>query len=120
MKNQRFILQCSEKSKPSAPLYPSLVDKSGEPDSIYRLNRCNAILEELKDEKKHYESTYKKYKKLHKSMYCTQLFCNTTSVASGGCAVGTLATGVGTIAAVPLGFIGMVSGGIGIRNVRNF
>lgn len=40
--------------------------------------------------------------------------CNTTSVLSGGCAVGTLATGVATIAAVPLGLIGMVSGGIGI------
>jgi hypothetical protein len=47
-------------------------------------------------------------------MYTTQLMCNTTSVLSGGCAVGTLATGVATIAAVPLGLIGMVSGGIGI------
>ncbi len=111
----------SEKSKPSAPLYPSLMDHknkepafSSEPDSIYRLNRCNAILEELKEEKKHYESTYKKYKRLHKTMYTTQLICNSTSVASGGCAVGILASGIGVVAALPLGLVGMISGGIGI------
>ena len=110
------VLDSSEKSKPSAPLYPSLMDnKSREPDSIYyRLNRCNAILEELKEEKKHYELTYKKYKRLHKTMYTTQLICNTTSVASGGCAVGTLASGIGVVAALPLGLVGMISGGIGI------
>jgi hypothetical protein len=45
------------KKKTSAPLYPSL--NSDTPDSIYRLNRCNAILEELKEEKRNYESTYK-------------------------------------------------------------
>ena len=93
----------SEQSKPSAPLYPSLTSTSQtEPDAIYRLNRCNAILEELKEEKRHYESTYKKYKTLHKTLYTTQLFCNTVSIALGGCAVGSLASRVGAVAALPL------------------
>ena len=47
-------------------------------------------------------------------MYTTQLICNTTSVVSGGCAVGTLTSGIASIAAVPLGLVGMTSGGIGI------
>ncbi len=114
----KYFIEQGDHSTASAPqLYPNLnsdTQNVDTQDSIYRLNRCNAILEELKEEKKHYESTYKKYKKLHKTLYTTQLFCNTTSIFSGGCTVGTLATGVGSIAAVPLGLVGMVSGGIGI------
>lgn len=53
-------------------------------------------------------------KTLHKTMYTTQLCCNTASVVSGGFAVGTLASGIGNIAAVPLGLVGMVTGGVGI------
>jgi hypothetical protein len=54
----------------------------------------------LKEEKKHYEGVYKKYKKLHKTIYTTQLICNTTSVVTGGCSMGTLASGVGIVALV--------------------
>ena len=101
------------------PLYPTLehfVDKQiVEVDQeIYRLNRTNEIIKELKKEEKHYKSVYKKYKKLHKTMYISQLLCNSTSIVSGACTAGTLATGVGVIAAIPLGFIGMITGGFGI------
>jgi len=110
------IFPSGEKSKPSAPLYPTLITntQSNETNTIYRLNRTNAILEELKKEKKHYESTYKKYKLIHKTIYTTQLCCNTTSVLTGGCAVATLSSGVGVVASIPLGLVGMVTGGLGI------
>ena len=50
------------------PLYPTLehfVDNQiVEVDQeIYRLNRTNEIIKELKKEEKHYKSVYKKYKK---------------------------------------------------------
>ena len=105
-----------ELSIATAPVYPSLQNGSTSlsNENIYRLNRTNSILEELKAEKEHYASTYKKYKKIHKTLYGIQLLCNATSVTTGGCAVGTVASGIGMIAAVPLGAIGMISGGIGI------
>jgi uncharacterized protein YdcH (DUF465 family) len=81
---------------------------------IYRLNRTNEIIKELKKEEKHYQSIYKKYKKLHKTMYASQLLCNSVSVASGACTAGTLVTGVAVIAAIPIGLLGMITGGFGI------
>ena len=35
-------------------------------------------------------------------------------MALGGCAVGTLASGIGAVASIPLGLVGMISGVIGI------
>ena len=81
---------------------------------IYRLNRTNEIIKELKKEEKHYQSVYKKYKKLHKTLYTIQLLCNSTSVASGACTAGTLITGAGVIASIPLGLVSMTTGIFGI------
>ncbi len=116
METKKTFIEAGNQAEPSAPhLHPSLVENHSEtPDVIYRLNRCNAILEELKEEKKYYESTYKKYKTLQKTMYFSQLFCNTTSVTSGAFTAGTLASGFGVVAAVPLGVFGVISGGIGM------
>ena len=41
-------------------------------------------------------------------------YCNSVSVASGACSEGILVTGVGVIAAIPLGLLGMITGGFGI------
>jgi hypothetical protein len=49
----------SEKNKPLSSFVSFHLIQTRTPDSIYRLNRCNAILEELKEEKRNYESTYK-------------------------------------------------------------
>ena len=89
--------------KATAPIYPTLGERS-EPrslsapgsaalennkqtesaaesfDLVYRLNRTNDLLNELKQEKKHYETVYKKYKIFHKTLYTTQLACNSSSV----------------------------------------
>ena len=47
-------------------------------------------------------------------MYINQLLCNSSSIPSGACTAGTLVTGVGVIAAIPLGFIVLVTGGFAI------
>ena len=95
--NQRF---CQDKFESGNSFYPTLehfIDNQlVEVDQeIYRLNRTNEIIKELKKEEKHYQSVYKKYKKLHKTIYITQLLCNSTSIVSGACTAGTLTTVVG-------------------------
>ena len=75
--------------KATAPIYPTLgstaqaLEKNKQMDStaesidlVYRLNRTNDLLNELNQEKKHYETVYKKYKIFHKTLYTTQLACN--------------------------------------------
>ena len=44
--------------------FPSLEQPIQYDQEIYRFNRTNEVLKELKKEKNHYESVYKKYKKL--------------------------------------------------------
>ena len=96
----------------TAPMYPILEKKNntGDLDLIYRLNWTNDLLNELKQEKKHYETVYKKYKILHKTLYATQLACNSSSVISATCTAGGLVTGFGAAVAVPLGFVSVASG----------
>ena len=105
-------------SKATAPIYPLLKNvehkNNTKADLIYRLNRTNDILNELKQEKKHYETVYKKYKIFHKTLYTTQLACNSSSVISATCTAGSLVTGFGAVTTVPLGFISVASGCVGI------
>jgi len=113
--------------KATAPIYPLLenaerpvaaalvCDKNNtKADLMYCLNRTNDLLNELKQEKKHYETVYKKYKIFHKTLYTTQLACNSSSVISATCTAGGLVTGFGAAVAVPLGFVSVASGCIGI------
>ena len=88
---------------------------------IRRLNRTNSILEELRAEKKHYASTCKKYNKVHKALYGIQLLFSATSVTTGGWAIGSVASGIGVIAAVPLGVLGtaVTTGGCAICSVAS-
>ena len=94
--------------------FPSLEQPIQYDQEIYRFNRTNEVLKELKKEKNHYESVYKIYKKLHKTMYIGQLLINSTSVASGAGTAGTLITGAGIFASIPLGLVSMITGGFGI------
>jgi hypothetical protein len=110
--------------KASAPIYPTL-EKNKQTDStadstaesidlVYRLNRTNDLLNELKQEKKHYETVYKKYKILHNTFYSTQLAANSSSLISATCTAGSLVTGFGAVTTIPLGFISVASGCMGI------
>ena len=56
----------------------------------------------------------KKYKILHKTLYSTQLACNSSSVISATCTAGGLVTGFGAAHAVPLGFVRVARGCIGM------
>ena len=47
-------------------------------------------------------------------MYIGQLLINSTSVASGACTAGTLITGAGIFASIPLELVSMITGGFGI------
>ena len=108
----------------SAPIYPIIEEENNYSDRVlntetkaellYRLNRTNDILNELKHEKKHYETVYRKYKTLHKTFYTTQLACNSSSVISATVSAGSLATGFGAVVAVPIGVVSVVSGCFGI------
>ena len=124
--------------KATAPIYPTLasaassaagcagstaqaLEKNKQTDStaesidlVYRLSRTNDLLNELNQEKKHYETVYKKYKIFHKTLYTTQLACNSSSVISATCTAGSLVTGFGAVTTVPLGFISVASGCVGI------
>ncbi len=81
---------------------------------IYRLNRTNEIIKDLKKEKKHYESVYKKYKKLHKSLLGIQMFFNTSSILTTTCAAVMVGTGIGVVAAAPLGIFATTCAVFGI------
>ncbi len=102
-----FTAQALEKNKQTDSTAESI-------DLVYRLNQTNDLLNELNQEKKHYETVYKKYKILHKTLYTTQLACNSSSVISATCTAGGLVTGFGAAVAVPLGFVSVASGCIGI------
>ena len=56
----------------------------------------------------------KLFKILHKTLYATQLACNSSSVISATCTAGGLVTRFGAAVAVPLGFFSVVSSCIGI------
>jgi hypothetical protein len=113
--------------KATAPIYPTLgsavqalekhkqTDRAAESiDLVYRLSRTNDLLNELNQEKRHYETVYKKYKILHKTLYTTQLTCNSSLVISATCTAGSLETGFGVVTTVTLGFISVASGCVGI------
>lgn len=123
-KEETQMLKASAPSYTAQALYPLLENKNNatlrssehttDLDLVYRLNRINDILNELKQEKKHYETVYKKYKILHKTLYTTQLAANSSSVISATCTAGSLVSGVGAVTTVPLGFISVASGCMGI------
>jgi hypothetical protein len=79
-KEETQMLKASAPSYTAKALYPLLENKNNATlrsteyttDLVYRLNRIN----ELKQERKHYETIYKKYKILHKTLYITQLAAN--------------------------------------------
>jgi hypothetical protein len=113
-----------ENMNASAPIYPILEENNYNCDRVpntdtkaellYRLNRTNDILNELKYEKKHYETVYRKYKTFHKTLYTSQMACNSSSVIGATVSAGSLATGFGAVVAVPLGVVSVVSGCFGI------
>ena len=98
---------------PSAPMYPTLTEHKimESQEMIYQLNKTHEFVKELNSEKLHYDQTYKRYRKLHKSLHSIQLFFQSVAVVTGGVTCGTVASGIGAIAAIPLGALS-ISGGI--------
>ena len=87
-------------------IYPNLPPTAPPPDgATFRLQQCCDILNKLKAELNHYEMILKKYNRskgvlMNASSTCGILSC---VLAAGG--LGTSLSGVGIIAAVPLGVI---------------
>ena len=100
----------------SPPAYPDLKGLSyvESNENIYRLDRTNVIVDELKSEKSKYEKTYGRYKKLHKVLFSVQLIANSTSLATGTSACGLFASGIGAVISVPFGIVSVASGIVGI------
>jgi hypothetical protein len=76
----------------------------------FHLAEITKLRSTLQDEATQRERTRRKYK----TAYTASHTINTTPcVVSSGCAIGTLATGVGAIVAFPLGIVSLTTGAVG-------
>ena len=87
-------------------IYPNLPATAPPPDGAnFRLQQCCDILNKLKAELNHYEMVLKKYNRSKGALINASLTCGILSciLAAGG--LGTSLSGVGIVAAVPLGVV---------------
>ena len=109
-------------SEPSAPpmIYPNLEeiqeDVQNDEGETFRLKRISDIREFLEQELE----TRGRYRRRYKSVYNTTVYVNAlagaTSVASSIAAGTSALTGIGIIAAVPLGFTAVATGVLSVIN----
>jgi len=102
----------TEKTNAYPPIYPTI--PSAPPDTSWRLSEISQIREQLRQDSINRSKTRKKYKKFYSAVYGVGAL---TSTAAGLCTAGSLiclSTGVGSVAAVPLGAtalgLGCISG----------
>lgn len=99
--------------KPSAPqIYPDL-PQSEDQGVQFRLTKISEIRNQLESEVDQRNKLRRKYKTVWNLCYNTAQVSGLIAVGSGTGAVGTLATGVGSIASIPLGAIAIGSSVIG-------
>ena len=94
---------------PTAPLYPVLEG----PDS-FRLGQVAQVRAQLEAENGAYSRTRRRYKLAYNVCAYTSSGLGAVSALSGSASVGTLASGIGAVAALPLGCVAIGAGAVSV------
>lgn len=95
-----------------AKLYPHL--DMLEQGTNFRLSEVSNIRKSLQDEASQRARARRRYKVAYTTSFAVNTaVCAVSSLSTAG-AVGTLATGVGAVVALPLGIVSLVGGGVGL------
>ena len=98
-----------EKIYPMLPTAPQ--DESG---SNYRLQKISEIEQKLQDEIQSHRRTLKKYKKVLTAFHIVDGGLGCVDVASTAASLGLLASGIGSILALPMQAVALASGALGV------